>query len=68
MPKITHGEGPTADGLSGVVSDATGKQWEIDPTRNMDGERPTDTTEEESSAGNSSSTSPESTPKTSSKK
>ena len=37
MPKITHGGGATADGLVGIVDDANGNPWELDPERNVDG-------------------------------
>lgn len=37
MPKIAHGEGATAEGLAGVVDDAQGRLWELDPERNTDG-------------------------------
>lgn len=37
MPKIAHGTGATADGLGGIVDDAEGQLWELDPERERDG-------------------------------
>lgn len=48
MPKISHGTGATYEGHTGLVENAHGTVFELDPTKNVDGsdreglERPDD--------------------------
>lgn len=39
MPKISNTGEPSYEGHQGVVTNAVGEQFEVDPTRELDGER-----------------------------
>lgn len=46
MPKINANGNATYDGHQGVVTNAVGEQFEVNPSRDLDGERPEGYTEE----------------------